>query len=333
MQTGNMKKTIKCKFLGWHDDVKRVIGERYTVVETDTPDFVFFDCHNQNDCVDYPCVRIIFIGENQRPNFNLFDYAAGFDKIQFEDRYLYFPIYVWGSYKEDVKSALEKHMRSNEYFLSKKKFCNMVVSNVRDASDKRIEFFQRLCNYKKVDSGGKSNNNLPDGKPVIDKKEFQEGYKFSLAFENSTYKGYTTEKIVQAWAAGTIPIYWGDPSIAEQFNEKAFINCHAYSNWDEVIEKIVEIDNDNELYLNMQQEPICNDSSGLLELMSDNYLKNWLYPILDKEPKEAIWRTNAHEGWGWFCERDTKRLRDMYASKLVMLAVRVNNFFSGHKDN
>jgi len=33
-----------------------------------------------------------------------------------------------------------------------------------------------------------------------------------------------TEKIVEAFAANCIPIYWGDPSISKVFNSKAFIN-------------------------------------------------------------------------------------------------------------
>jgi len=320
------KKQIRCKFFAPFKWTRRMLEERYTVIESETPDFVFFDCQNQNNCVDYNCVRIILIGENQRPNFNLFDYAAGFDKIQYEDRYLYLPLYATEDIRCFLEMALKKHLQGKDYFLSKKKFCNMVVSNVRDASERRIDFFKRLCKYKKVDSGGKSYNNLTDGKPVVDKLEFQEGYKFSLAFENSTHRGYTTEKIIQAWAAGTIPIYWGDPTISEQFNEKAFINCHAYKDWDEVIEKIIEIDQNNELYLEMQQQSIYNENSNLLELMDENYYKNWLYHILDKTPEDALWRTNAYEGWGWFCEHDMKQLRDMYASKLVMTIARINNF-------
>lgn len=328
-----MKREIKCKFVGWHEDIKKILKERYTIIETENPDFAFFDCQNQNSCVDYKCVRIILMGENQRPNFNLFDYAAGFDKIQFEDRYLYRPLYVSDNYIKDLKEALKKHTRSEQYFLEKKKFCNMVVSNVRDASDRRIEFFQRLSKYKVVDSGGKAYNNLPDGIPVKNKRQFQEDYRFSLAFENSTYKGYTTEKIVQAWMAGTIPIYWGDPSVGEQFNEGAFINCHAYKSWDDVIERIIEIDNNEEIYLRMQKQSIYNKESNLTELMDENYFKNWLYHILDKNPKDALWRTNAYEGWGWFCERDMKRLRDMYASKLVMTTAKISRCFSKHQNS
>ena len=90
------KKVIKCKFKENFEWTKKILEERYALVESESPDFVFFGCGSQNDCVDYNCVRIILMGENQRPNFNLFDYAAGFDQIQYEDRYLYFPLYVTG---------------------------------------------------------------------------------------------------------------------------------------------------------------------------------------------------------------------------------------------
>lgn len=47
-----MKKTIKCKFVGWHEDIKKILNEKYTVIETENPDFAFFDCQRQDSCVD-----------------------------------------------------------------------------------------------------------------------------------------------------------------------------------------------------------------------------------------------------------------------------------------
>ena len=41
-------------------------------------------------------------------------------------------------------------------------------------------------------------------------------YKFSIAFENAWYPGYTSEKIVTSMLAGTIPIYWGNPDISRE---------------------------------------------------------------------------------------------------------------------
>ncbi len=50
-----------------------------------------------------------------------------------------------------------------------------------------------------------------------------------------------------------------DTEITEYFNERAFINCYAYSTIDEVINKIIEIDNNDEEYLAMLEEPIFSN--------------------------------------------------------------------------
>lgn len=49
-----------------------------------------------------------------------------------------------------------------------------------------------LSQYKLVDSGGRHRNNV--GGLVKDKYEFDLSYKFSIAFENSSYQEYLTEK-------------------------------------------------------------------------------------------------------------------------------------------
>lgn len=310
---------------------KRVLEERYNVIESEEPEFAFFSCADIYECYKYDCVRILEIGENQRPNFNLFDYAYGFDKMEFGNRYLYFPLYANEEYRDFFVCAAQKHMREEAYFLEKKKFCNMVVSNVGSATEKRIEFFKQLCNYKMVDSGGRSFNNLPDGKPVDNKLKFQEQYKFSLAFENSSYPGYTTEKIVQAWAAGTIPIYWGDPTISEQFNEKAFINCHAYAGWDDVIKRIEEVDKNQELYLEMQREPIIKDGLSAQKLLDGQYYRDWIYGIIDQGCEKSYMRVNAKDGWGYYAERDARYYAEMSQSKLVRCAYKLSKILRAVK--
>ena len=95
------------------------------------------------------------------------------------------------------------------------------------------------------------------------KDDFQKRHKFVIAFENTSTPGYTTEKIVHAFPAGAIPIYWGNPEIAKEFNEESFINCHKYGLTDkgelEAIAKIVEevkrLDNDDAEYLKMLGTP------------------------------------------------------------------------------
>ena len=41
---------------------------------------------------------------------------------------------------------------------------------------------------------------------------------FSIAMENCEVPGYFTEKVLDCFATGTIPIYLGDPTIGEHFN-------------------------------------------------------------------------------------------------------------------
>lgn len=324
-------KRINCKFLSDSPIEKKIMEEAFFLEETDNPDFVFCRPGDVSKALQYDCVRVLFNGENIRPDFNLLDYAYGFDQMQFGDRYLYLPLYATGYCKKELEQALRKHLKSEEYYLGKKKFCNIVVSNSKNASDLRYKFFESLSkNYKRVDSAGSAFNNMHDGKPIGDKHKFCENYKFAITFENSSYKGYTTEKIVHAWASGAIPIYWGDPDIGKQFNEKAFINCHNYKEFDEVIEEIKRIDNDDRLYLAIQREPIFLENSSLLEISKDEYFKSWLYHILEQEPKEALRRTNAHDGWGKEYERSTRRHIEMDKSFLVKAAYKISRL-SGHR--
>jgi len=41
--------------------------------------------------------------------------------------------------------------------------------------------------------------------------------------ENTNSKGYITEKIINAFAAGAVPIYYGTPEVFDLFNRNAFI--------------------------------------------------------------------------------------------------------------
>ena len=87
------------------------------------------------------------------------------------------------------------------------KFCAAVISNNFSSDGFRLKFIKELDKYKKVDMGGNVMNNI--GKRVKDKIKFLSNYKFSIAMENSEGQGYVSEKILDSFFAGTIPIYYG----------------------------------------------------------------------------------------------------------------------------
>ncbi len=315
-------KRIKVKFLSEEKKWMDYLSKFYIVEQSEQPDFVICDSGSILRCVhDFDCVRIVVQGENIRTDFNLMDYATGFDDMTFGDRYLYWPHFM--EYEQDMQEALKKHEQPDAYFLDRKGFCNFVVSNGNAATPLREQFFSLLSEYKRVDSGGRYMNNLPGGRPVDNKLEFQRNYKFSLAFENSMHKGYTTEKILQAFAAGTIPIYWGDPDVAKEFNAKAFVNCMEYGSPEEIVERIRKIDQNDDLYLKMQKEPMINPDGHIPAMIQPAYRDRFFQHIFDQEPHKALRRTNAQDGWGYFCERDAKKFYEMERSGLIQTVYKI----------
>ncbi|ONI48024.1 hypothetical protein AN644_02950 [Candidatus Epulonipiscium fishelsonii] len=248
-------KTIKIDYRSFYPELTdrdiqaspiiKILKKHYNVEFSPNPDYIF--CSRMDEYIIYSKgIRIYFESEHINPDFNLCDYAIGYEDIELNDRYIRSPFYA-RFFQIDYEKAKNKHNVDKSILNIKTKFCNFVYSNGWGAAPWRKEMFDLINIYKKVDSGGKYLNNI--GGSVKDKYEFQLNYKFSIACENISMPGYVTEKIVQAFAAKTIPIYWGDPNITREFNPKAFINCHDYNSFDEVMGKIIEIDNDDELFL------------------------------------------------------------------------------------
>lgn len=61
------------------------------------------------------------------------------------------------------------------------------------------------------------------------KNEILRDFAFNLCPENSMYPGYYTEKVPEAFAAGSVPLAWADEHIAVDFNPDAFLNMHSFA--------------------------------------------------------------------------------------------------------
>jgi hypothetical protein len=153
---------------------------------------------------------------------------------------------------------VKKNDNPEKILAGKTKFCSFVVRSHNPGKNRnRLEFFQKLSRYKKVDSGGEFMNNI--GGPIpghsAGKIEFLNVYKFNIAFENGSFPGYTTEKIFEPMVARCLPIYWGNPLIIEEFNPKSFLNYADFPNEEALIEKIIELDKDDAKYLEYLRQP------------------------------------------------------------------------------
>jgi hypothetical protein len=207
--------------------------------------------------------KIFYTSENVLPDFDECDYAITFCHLPDEPRHLRLPQYI--HYIKNPSQLIKGlDFVPTDILKRGKKFCNFVVSNPRGSE--RNKFFKMLNRRKAVDSGGRHFNNL--GKVVPDKLSFIKDYKFTLAFENSSSPGYTTEKLIEPMLAKSLPIYWGNPDVARDFNPRSFINISDFSSFDVAIDYILKVDLDDQLYLSYMKEPWFND----------NHVPEWFMP-------------------------------------------------------
>ena len=279
-------KTIKINFVDFWDIDKEnnviteVLKTKYNVEISNNPDYIFCSVFGYHHFEYNKAIKILILGENLAPDFNLYDYAIGFYDIKYDDRYLKYNILLEKNIYNIIKN------KKNILNVGEKKFCAFVYGK-SVCNPMRINLFNKLNEYKKVDSGGKLKNNI--GRKIGNKKDdkinFQKQYKFVIACENQQFPEYNTEKLFEAFASNAIPIYWGDPKITEIYNEKAFINCNEFTTLDEVMNAVKKIDQDDEVYIKMLNESIFKDEK-YYEKQQEN-LKNFLYNIFEKEKVQA----------------------------------------------
>lgn len=311
------KNPIKIKFIDfWHGDsddevrqknpIYNLLLKRFNIELSDDPSFVIYSCYSSN-FLKYRCPRIFYTGENVRPNFIECDYAFTFDYLD-NSRHYRLPLYKF--YADMGSLVVPKKL--DKILGSKIKFCSFLVSNPN--ARERIDFFNRLSAYKKVDSGGKILNNI--GYRIQDRKAFLEPYKFSIAFENASYPGYTTEKLIMPWLCNTVPIYWGNPLIHQEFNPKAFINVHEYDSFDSVVGRISEIDQDDELYLEYLRQPLFLDNRVPDNLTDEAILDQFSHIFSKKIDPVGLTLHNTYAKMKYFYlnskSRISHKLKSMY---------------------
>lgn len=255
---------VKINFWGlWPDydvennNIVRALSKNFKVCISDTPDFVFFSYWLEGPCPFKDCIKIFYSQEAHKIPRGKYNYViASHDAIDLTiSKYLNYQ-------RTPIINESERLNLSD--ILANRKFCNFIYSNDRVGNNvkNRIEFCKLLAQYKHVDCPGRVLNNMQNaitprnGNWFDGKLDFIKNYKFTIAFENTILPGYTTEKIYQPFMVNSVPIYLGDPNVLKNYNPNAFINVADYKSFEEVVERIKLLDNDDELYMQMLREPV-----------------------------------------------------------------------------
>lgn len=261
---------------------------------SDNPDYLIYDVFScdQLESKYNNSIKIAFYTENIIPDFNYADYSIGFHNINYLDRYFRKTTLIWKFQIKyfNIKNKYFENIRRKVYRAKIRiKFCAAVISNYKSSDRFRINFINELSKYKNVDMGGKYKNNV--GGKIKNKINFLSDYKFSIAMENSEGQGYVSEKILDSFLAGTIPIYYGGYTIDEFINPKSFILIKNENDMQKKIEYIKKIDNDEILYKSMLNEKLFNDN---LANISSIEKAEFFNHIFEQEKNKAKRTDNYH---------------------------------------
>ena len=210
---------------------------------------------------------IFLIWENMRPDFRECKYALSMDIDSYCGKNCYLPIWYskiqWPGFKykflsdnnnphnqEDLislNSLIEK--RNLEAIKDKRKFCGIIAGNPEILRMNITLFISNF--YKKIDGFGPAFNKFEKRR----KRDILKEYKFCLCPENSIYPGYLTEKLIEAWDAGTVPLWSGSNINVSNINQHAFLNYQNFNEMHEFIEKIIFLDQNMEEYIDIYEQP------------------------------------------------------------------------------
>lgn len=281
-------------------------------------------------------------GEAVFPDLNIFDYAItqASDRV-FGNRVRRMPPHIF------YKRSLLEGKFENSYIkaeaqksLETRKFCNFIYSNPY-SHPMRDNLFFSISNYKKVDSLGAHLNNT-GSLPTRRANNWAElsiilksNYKFSIACENALCEGYTSEKMLASFQAHSIPIYWGNPLVSKEYNQEAFINCHSFDSIEDLINKIKEVDNNDELWIKMVTSP-WQTKDQLKKTQNDlNDYLSFMKMIIGLEQipkKEAPVGTFMNIYYEFFFRRFRKK-KHLFRSTMYSVSRKIKLFFGRKKHN
>ena len=253
--------------------IKYLLNKKYDVIITnENPDIVIcsnlstpkgqIDLITKQPCMlssEYVGFKRIFVSGEVVRDFSDFvtdryNYAIGKPYSRPSDRLLpcQFHSVVQGWWLQEICGLIQKGWMTSpkkyEDILSFKKYFCAIVQNSQ--VEYRRKIFDKLHNYNFVRAVGAFETNVPNYKRGGDEKEgygnkhnFMKECIFSLQIQTHLLNYFSQEKMIQAFAANTIPIFWGNHKILEDgWNPEAFINCHDYNDdIDTVVDIVKEI--------------------------------------------------------------------------------------------
>ncbi len=187
-----------------------------------------------------------FTGENLRPPApsHGWDLTLSFDPDTWP-RNAYLPLWLLhtDAFGDPAPGFLGRHVslrdltggRPSQPFGRRPKFA---CAFIRNPQPTRLTVIEALGELGKVDVYGPLT-----GRPTPDKISVAANYRFMICLENDLYPGYVTEKPVEAWASGCVPLWWGLDRDAN-LNPRALVNLAACDGLGDFVQEVGRLEED-----------------------------------------------------------------------------------------
>jgi hypothetical protein len=225
-----------------------------------------------------PRKTIQFIGENVRPDLTRYRYSLSYDYDPFGGRNFRLPLWWWlldwpgfgelsrrrpaavGPYGHQELIPIDTLMRRRPPSTAED-FCVLVAGNPEPL---RMNLYAALRTLGPVTGYG-----TVFGNPLrASKLEVLRKFRFCLCPENSIYPGYHTEKLVDAWYGGCIPLYSGDRELSREFNPAALLNYQDYLDTGSFLKAVQRLRDEPQFYADVHAQPLLRQRPSLAGLIS-----------------------------------------------------------------
>ncbi|XP_071056747.1 alpha-(1,3)-fucosyltransferase B [Onthophagus taurus] len=272
---------------------------------------------------------------------NLFNVTSTFS------RYSNYPLTLSGL-NDDSITGLKYYLPLP---LKKRKKLSPIVyiQSICDNPIQRDSYVKKLMDYMPIDSFGKCLNNkeLPEELQLNnegvydlyqeDLMNFIAQYKFSIAIENCICNDYITEKLWRPLIAGSVPIYFGSPTIKDWLpNNKSAIILDDFKTIKELADYINQVNKNDTMYLEYLQHKLADHNlkmtNEFLQREINNrkdtsiegyncYLcKSFHEKTIYNPPKQSPYKCSKHKAWESFWKRGKceAKILDMFVNRLQL---------------
>ena len=214
--------------------------------------------------------NVWFTGENIRPPRpdTGWDLTLSFESDQWPGN-CYLPLWLLGTdafgggssgfIGNPVRTSVLTNGRPNEPLEVHRRFA---CAFIRNPEPTRLTVIDALRTIGPVDVYGPITGN-----PVPSKAETAKNYKFMVCMENDLYPGYVTEKPIEAWASGCIPLWWGLDRDGN-LNPDSMVNLASYRGLEGFLDQVAALESNSTLFEETWRRPLITNLPNVNDLIT-----------------------------------------------------------------